>query len=78
MPFGMGRQGWAYVHPRYQHWCHRWYGRPAAYDWPVAIPHWAPWRPLSKDQEAAILEDEARVLEEELSQIKKRLEDIRQ
>ena len=74
MPFGMGRQGWAYVHP----WHHHCYGGPAPYyDWPVAAPYRAPWGPVSKDQEVAMLEDEAWALEEALSQIKRRLEEIK-
>ena len=75
---GMGRQGWAYVHPWHHHGCHHWYGGDAPYDWPSAAAYWPPRGVVPKDQEVAMLQDEARVLEEELSQIKKRLEEIKQ
>jgi hypothetical protein len=78
MPFGMGRQGWDYVHPWHHHGCHHWHCGPAFYDWPAAAAYWPSLGAASRDQELALLQDEARVLEEELSQIKKRLEEIKQ
>ena len=78
MPFGMGRLGWAYVHPWHHHGCHHCYGGLAPYEWPPAAAFWPPRGAVPKEQEVAMLEDEARVLDEELSQIKKRLEEIRQ
>jgi hypothetical protein len=77
MPFGMGRQGWAYVNPWHHHWCHHWYGGLAPYEWPAAGPHRAFWRTVSKDEEIAMLEDEARALEQEIGQVRKRLEEIK-
>ena len=66
---GMGRQGWAYVHPWHHHGL-------APYDWPPAATYWPPRGAMPKDQE--VVKDEAKALEGELSQIKKRLEEIRQ
>ena len=78
MPFGMGRQGWAYVHPWHHHGCHHLHCGPAPYDWPPAAAYGPPRGAMPRDQELAMLQDEAKVLEEELSQIKKRLEEIKQ
>lgn len=75
MPHGVGRLGWAC----YDHWRHHCHGGPdASYDCPAAGPYYrAAWRPVSRDEEAAVLEDEARALEEELGQIKKGLDEIK-
>jgi len=78
MSSGVGQLSWACHYPWHQHWGHHCHGElDRHYDWTVAAPYRAPWGPVSKDQEVAMLEDEARALEEELSQVKKRLEEIK-
>ena len=69
MPFGIGPAGW-YASPYMAYWMR------FSYPWYTA-PYWAPFQPLTKEEEEAFLEDQAKMLEDQLSQLKKRLGELK-
>jgi hypothetical protein len=69
MPFGMGPAGW-FMWPYLAQWMR--------YCYPGYGPfHWAPYPPMSEEEEKAMLEQQKKILEKQLAQINKRLTELK-